>query len=144
MIKFFLITIGFTITLFANFTRNDNTEIVTDHNTKLEWQDDINTSSITFSWESAIDYCETLVIDGGGWRLPNFNELYSITDESTYSPAMDSIFVNVKVGSYRSTPSYWSSTTYAANTNYAWTIYFTYSYDGSSGKTTKNYVRCVR
>ncbi len=64
--------------------------IYQDLNTKLYWtfskpaktnQEIFGTSVISantsFTWEQLIKYCNALDIDGGGWRLPNINELYS-------------------------------------------------------------------
>lgn len=125
--------------LWADFTRNNITEIVTDNITGLEWEDDSNASSIHLSWQGAIDYCEALALDGGGWRLPNFNELYYIADRSKYNPAMDSTFINVNTSSY-----YWSSTSSIDFTNGAWVVTFKYGYDLNLHKNGSLYVRCVR
>ena len=122
--------------LLADFSRDDSTQIVTDNATGLEWQDDTNASSIKLTWQGAIDHCEALTLDGGGWRLPNFNELYYIADRSTYNPAMDSTFENVNTSSY-----YLSSTTHATATHFAWIVYF---YNGDDEFIPKNFNYCVR
>jgi len=134
--KIVIAMIIISISLWADFTRNNSTQIVTDHNTGLEWQDDVN---ITKTWQGAIDYCEALALDGGRWRLPNVNELYYIADRSTYHPAMDSTFKNVNISSY-----YWSSTTYADYTSVAWVVYFNNGSGGDGVKDISYYVRCVR
>jgi len=139
MKKIMILLLIISISLWADFTRNNSTQIVTDNNTGLEWQDDVN---ITKTWQGAIDYCEALALDGGRWRLPNFNELYYLADRSTYNPAMDSTFKNVNTSS-----SYWSSTTYAYGTNLtnlAWVVYFNFGNDSIDNKSNSYYVRCVR
>ena len=132
----FLIMIGLSAMLFADFSRDNNTKIVTDNNTTLQWQDDINVSK---TWTEAIAYCENLTLGSHtDWRLPNENELYSLSDMSKRDPAIESIFKNVEF-SY-----YWSSTTYADFRDRAWCVFFR---DGNQGYRNKNssvYVRCVR
>ncbi len=128
-----LIMIWLSVTIWADYSRSDN--IVTDSVTLLQWQDN---ESIEKSWEEAIEYCEALVLgDNMDWRLPNFNELYSIIDHTKANPAMDPTFLTV-VSDY-----YWSSTTIAGNNNSAWGIYFYDGY-GVGNKSSSGYVRCVR
>ncbi len=52
------------------------------------------------------------------WRLPNINELESLVDCSTYSPALSQghPFTNVREG-------YWSSTTSMFEPDWAWALY---------------------
>ena len=143
MNKILLIIIGLNITLFADFSRSAN-GVVTDSNTNLEWQDNyLNKEIAILDWTEAINYCEILSLEGGGWRLPNISELNSIVD-SVEATSLDQIFQ--KHGDH----GYWSSTSaYYANTDldykYAWTIRFTSNikYE-SSAKYFSNHARCVR
>lgn len=98
-----------------NFTREN--DVVTDTNTKLQWQD--NGEYEKLSWQSAIDYCEDLVLDGkSDWRLPNINELQSIIDRSEYgSRYFYDIFTN------NSSATYWSSTTKKTEDGFGDTVY---------------------
>jgi len=65
-------------------------------------------------WQESIDYCEDMSFAGhDDWRLPNFNELYSIGDRSKSNPAIKDAFVNV------SSSNYWSSTTRVSYTSNA-------------------------
>jgi len=76
-------------------------EIVTDSKTKLMWQDNADASSITRDWQGAINYCEALNFGGYiDWRLPNINELKSITDRTRNNPAINPAFVNVTTNNY--------------------------------------------
>jgi EAL domain-containing protein (putative c-di-GMP-specific phosphodiesterase class I) len=91
-------------------------------------------------WTDAIDYCEALSLGGhDDWRLPNFNELYSIADRSKRNPAIDTtVFENV-VSDY-----YWSSSTVVGSENAAWSVHFDAGDDRLSDKSIRYYVRCVR
>jgi len=133
----------------ADFTRSG--DIVTDNQTHLQWQDEPYTAeeATAYSdstengkvlyWTSAIAYCEGFSYgEQDDWRLPNFNELYSIADRSRFEPAIDSIFVNVVSSGY------WSATTNASNTSYAWIVDFSNGYDVYNDKSYSYYVRCVR
>jgi len=133
----------------ADFTRSG--DIVTDNQTHLQWQDEPYTAeeATAYSndtengkvlyWTSAIAYCEDLSYGGNDdWRLPNFNELYSIADRSRYNLAIDSIFVNVVSSGY------WSATTDASYTSNAWVVVFNNGNDDVRDKSDNRYVRCVR
>jgi len=131
----FLIMIGLSM-LKADFSRNA-TGVITDSVTNLEWQDDVSAQLI--NWQSAIDYCEALTIDGkNDWRLPNKNELLSIVNHSVYNPSISSVFVNIISNRY------WSSTT---NIIFIDSGVYVNFYDGMTNndlKTYDYYVRCVR
>ena len=136
MKRILLIMAGVSVLLWADFTRDNITGIVTDSSTGLQWQDDIN---ITKRWEEAINYCETLTLGTyTDWRLPNQNELRSIVDRSKVNPSIDTAFKNVVIGWY------WSSSTLAARKDEAWNVYFRYGNDSMNNKPTSLHVRCVR
>jgi len=125
----------------ADFSRSSE-GIVTDNTTKLQWQDDYsdNGGSVKGAkWEDAIDYCEALTLGGyDDWRLPNFNELYSITDHSKNYPAIDTTFQAIV------SRTYWSSTTVVGRESEAWGVYFDYGHGYWVRKSDSFYVRCVR
>ena len=137
-----LIMIGFSV-LNADFIKNG--DVVKDSISKLEWQDDV--IGTTMTWVAAINYCESLPLDGGNWRLPNINELKSIVDRTKTNPAIVNAFENIGTGNY------WSSTT-SENIRYdAWIINFFYgsvtyggrgNYKHNYEKDSNEYVRCVR
>jgi hypothetical protein len=121
----------------ADFTRAD--KMVTDSSTALVWQDDAEAKTTEKAWTDAIDYCEALALEGHtDWRLPNFNELYYITDKSKSNPAMDATFQNV-VSSL-----YWSSTTFSGTSSNAWFVAVNVGGQGNYPKGNNLYVRCVR
>ncbi|MCX6051802.1 MAG: DUF1566 domain-containing protein [Campylobacterales bacterium] len=137
MKKILLVMIGLSVGLMADFVRDANTKIVSDSVTGLEWQDDEIGKVKT--WQSAIDRCENLTLDGSGWRLPNINELKSILDKDRVNPAIANAFTQTDITYY-----YWSSTEYNGYEDGAWVVDF---YDGSARsnyKGTTLFVRCVR
>ena len=135
-----LIMIGLSSLMFADFTRLNG--VVTDNKTSLEWQDDYSDNANAIkrtTWENAIDYCEALTLESGGWRLPNIKELQSILDRSKFNPSLDNTVFTKTQNSY-----YWSSTTYVYDSYYAWIVGFNNGYSGNYFKNVSNYVRCVR
>ncbi len=128
----------------SSFTRDDNLSIVTDSANKLIWQDTDEVQQNTKSFQEAITYCNELEINTlVNWRLPNYNELYSIVDTSK-DPAIATNFVNVAANFIQYY--YWSSTSNIhENAPFAWMISLKNSQDYSqySGGGNKNYVRCV-
>lgn len=124
--------------LYANYIRDSEKEIIIDTKTNLIWQDDSNAKIIKKTWNESINYCESLTLGiYDDWRLPNFNELYSLTDIKKNNPAISSTFNNINTY-------YWSSTTYAISIDLAWVINFTNASDSASAKVDLNFVRCVR
>jgi len=128
--------IGLSISLLADFTRDDNTKIVTDNETGLQWQDN---EDVGKSWNNAINYCEALTLGNyDDWRLPNHNELDSIVDDTKYNPSMSPVFQSFV------SDAYWSSTTFASHSSYAWIVYFDYGDKNNDYTIDNNAVRCVR
>lgn len=134
--------LGLSTLVSADFSRDDATGIVTDNSTKLQWQDDAVGTAM--AWDLAIAHCEDMTLGGyTDWRLPNFNELYSIADKSKYNPAIDSTFQSVV------SVEYWSSTSVAGYPEEAWNVHFGYGGSKSNGLTKLSsgdiyHVRCVR
>ena len=121
--------------LYGDFIKSGN--VVTNNHSQLQWQDDSVGSAKT--WREAIDYCESLTLDGlSGWRLPNINELKSIINKATHSPAAVSTFENI--GSNQ----YWSSTSYADKKSNAWIVNFADGKESGGKKTYHKYAICVR
>ena len=124
---------------YADFTKSNG--VVTDSVTTLQWQDDYSDNGgnvkIT-TWTAAINYCEILNLDGGGWRLPNKKELLSIVDYSRHSPSVDTVFSNTVSNHY------WSSTTIIDSVGYAWVVDLGLGNTSYSKKTYTRNVCCVR
>jgi hypothetical protein len=108
--------------------------------TKLVWQLNIpNGPSDKFTWQGAIDYCKTLSIAGGGWRLPTRIELVSLLDPPRENPSIDNTFTNTPAEKF------WSSSPSANGVGKAFTVEFFYGStftDDASTMTAR--VRCVR
>lgn len=138
------------------YTRDDSTNIVTDHITGLLWQDDVDAATITKVWltqanydaenyedtsgdTTAATYCSDLTLGDYVWRLPTIAELKGIVDQSKSGNTIDNAFINV------ASELYWSSTgAIATGNSAAWIVLF--SNGSSSGWPEKNeshYVRCI-
>ncbi len=122
----------------ANYTSANG--VTLDMVTGLEWQQ--QDSNVDYNYNGAVDYCSNLTLDGkSNWRLPTANELLSIVDFGTFSPAIDG-------SAFPSTESkfYWTATDNNEIDDRRW------AFDFNSGeqrsvyeKTTTNYrARCVR
>ncbi len=113
---------------------------VSDTDTGLMWQ---QAEAGNMDWQSALAYCENLVLPVGGyddWRLPDRNEIHSLIDGNRRNPSLDRAFFPGVISS-----AYWSSTSNADIKDGAWTAEF---YDGSIGfghnKMVNYFVRAVR
>lgn len=68
--------------------------VVRDLRTGLEWEREPEVVDV-LDWDldpivqPALDYCGSLDLDGGGWRLPTVKELPTIVDETTVQPVVD-------------------------------------------------------
>jgi len=110
---------------------------VTDANTGLMWQQG---EAGSMNWEDALTYCEALSLAGyTDWRLPNIEELKSITDDSFYMPAIDTKYFPEAQSLF-----YWSSTTDASSASDALYVVFSDGLSLSYFKSGPCYVRCVR
>ena len=122
---------------------------VTDNYTGLVWQQVFSTSAM--AWSAAAGYCSGLSLNGHAWRVPSLNELSTLVNEATVSPAIvKTAFPNVV--SCGSTTWFWSREQLSGNTTYDWGINFCDGYTGENNTTsttawnyfTQGYVRCVR
>ncbi len=110
--------------------RDSTKEIVNDFEHKLQWQDNADVESNYTHWTAAIDYCQNLSLDGYGWRVPNVNELHSLT----LGAGWNSAFI------YGKSSLYWSSTGSGGVT----TVDFAQGYDNGKLQSDKANIRCVR
>lgn len=124
------------------FTDNGDGTI-TDNATNLMWPADWTgpaaNNLVTIAWEAAIDFAKNLNFAGhNDWRMPNINELLTITDNEECEPAMNPLFtVSTELP-------YWSSTTLSEWTLNA-RVY--YPWDGTQlgcTKTLNRYALVVR
>jgi hypothetical protein len=96
---------------------------VHDRLTHLFWRKEADLSGGKATWKEALGAVEELNRsgkEGTGWRLPNVNELESLVDASTHSPALPAghPFRDVR-------EAYWSSTTSMFEPDWAWALYLT-------------------
>ncbi len=97
------------------------------------------TSPASMSYEDAVTYCSEFNLNGNAWRLPSVNELATLVDERTVSPAIDtSTFPDTAPNHY-----YWSQTEWAgSDPDLPWGLNYN---DGYSGHGRDDLlVRCVR
>jgi len=112
-------------------------DIVKDNDTGLIWQD--NSNIVKLNWNDGKDYCKNLNLGGyTNWRLPNIDELMSISDKTRYKPAIKKIFKNNR------NDWYWTSTAFSGDLSSAWIVGFKNGYDASHDIMDKNFVRCVK
>jgi hypothetical protein len=144
-----------------SFTDNGDGTI-TDNNTGLMWEKLSDDGSIhdydegLYTWEEAFsvkiaELNSTSFAGHNDWRLPNLNELETIRNLGTQSPAVNSIFktactfdCTVLTCSCTVDDAYWTSTTYVLDEISAWTVYFDDGDTYASGKDIENFVRAVR
>lgn len=134
---FIIITLLITTEMFADFSRDNEKEIVTDNKTALMWQDDSTTKTKQMNFADAKNSCEALKLGGyDDWRVPSIEELQTIIDYSQ-NPALQKEFVN-------SSSIYLSSTATIKNNNEV-IIWFINNKGNIDNDTLRNgYVRCVR
>ena len=128
------------------FTAQANTNCILDNLTGLIWAQNANQFG-TVDWGTAVTNCNNL--DYGGqtdWRLPNWQELRSLIDASTYDPPLPTGYLSVFSGIQTGVGSlgYWASTTYAGGMNNAWTVDMHYGCVGTSTKVIARYVWPIR
>jgi hypothetical protein len=113
------------------------TDTVKDELTGLTWERWNNPQQIP--WASAEAYCQGLLLDGGGWRLPRKKELESLQDHRTWGQA-----INPDAFSVAPWWLFWTSTPYALSTGQKWEVGFIKGAIQSSSETESQLVRCVR
>lgn len=119
-------------------------ETVTDLSTGLVWQ---RGSQADRTYNQAVSYCNQLPISGGGWRLPNVKELFSLRDDRLQTLMIDT------TAFLQSSPGYhWTSTSNLIDGSEAWVVQFLSGSGFNSplgfvvpnDKSFARYVRCVR
>lgn len=99
----------------------EGAEGVLDRLTGLTWQRSARLGNADLSWQQALtavtEYAEET---GLPWRMPTVNELESLVDAASHSPAL---IANHPFGEVQS--AYWSSTTSGFETDWAYVLYMT-------------------
>ena len=111
-----------------------------DKDTGLMWQDNEEVKNNERNWENAISYCNNLALDGySDWRLPNIDELLTITDDKKFNPAIKAGLKNVRTDDY-----YWTSSLGYHNSTYICVVNFWLGRVSTNDKDGSDLVRCVR
>ncbi len=80
---------------------------VTDRVIGLMWQQIPDSRGL--SWQSANDYCDSLVLGGySDWRIPTLKELFSISNFSQGWPYLDTRYFNLAGSSVSKDEQYWA------------------------------------
>jgi len=88
---------------------------VTDNVTGLIWQQ--SPVNIGFSWQEAVDYCESLELAGyDDWRMPTTKELFSISDFSQGWPYLDTFYFDIAGTIVSKDEQYWANNYYIGTT----------------------------
>ena len=103
----------------------------------LVWQEE--TAPGKYDWSGAADYCASLPLLGGGWRLPKIAELYSLVALGDGSPAIDADAFADTLGE-----AYWSSSLAGTSAQTAWSVNFSDGASLSAATDQLHRVRCVR
>jgi hypothetical protein len=92
----------------------------------------------TYTWYAALALSSTFA-GNSDWRLPTTEELSSLADYTTFSPA-------INTGVFPNTPSslFWSGSPDAYHSGYAWGVYFNYGHVNYGGRNDDGSVRLVR
>jgi hypothetical protein len=93
-------------------------------------------SASTYTWDAARALSSTFA-GNSDWRLPTAEELLSLADYTTYSPAINATLFPLTPWAY-----FWSASSYALNPTDAW--YVDFNYGGTYAYSLKNHVRLVR
>jgi hypothetical protein len=100
----------------------------------LVWQK--NVEDVDRDWHAAYDYCESLSLSGGEYRLPSIAELQTLVEGNTPPTINTSVFPNTPVEAY------WSSS--AGEFFGAWEVAFSSGASQDGALTNSERVRCVR
>ncbi len=119
-------------------------KVVRDLLTGLYWTKDADLASGLVNWEEAFEVVKSLNQKNWGgfadWRLPNINELESLVDCESHSPALPLGHPFERVREF-----YWSSTTSFYEPTWAWALYLTKGATGVGLKKGRHfYVWAVR
>jgi hypothetical protein len=124
------------------YSRSD-VGVVSDHITRLEWEDN---SSVSRSWSEAGSYCSSLALDGGGWRLPTYNEMESLLEYELGRSVLVSLFNGLFQS--KGNGDFWTATQSndpnSPSTTHAWIIDFFEGDDAINTKSSSRSVKCVR
>jgi len=124
--------------------KDEKKKIYIDFSRGLMWQD---TSKVDRkNWFQALRYCDQTYAGYDDWRLPTYNELLTIKNDSN-NPAVVKGIKNVFYKSTYPSDAYWSSSNYISNSENIKKVVVFYKNGKNFGgeiHSDRNYVRCVR
>ncbi len=130
------------------FSRDDVKELVTTSHNHLMWQDNSDVLHSTYTWNAAIDYCESLSLGSyTDWRLPTQKELLSLVNYAQIDDGRVSGIATVFENKGEEGDYFYSSTPYIltdAYHNYKGAVDTFAGVIRSNTGSTTNRVRCVR
>ena len=86
---------------------NESNNIIKDTKTNLLWQDNQEAKTQIMDYDTAVNYCKNLEIDGKkGWKVPGFGELFSIVNPKSYNPTLSKEFKNYVSDNYWTSKSF--------------------------------------
>lgn len=146
MKSFFILIFVFCFYLTANADITISAEfpgVAIDNSTKLEWQ--LAPKDTDDTWGNALKYCNQLILAGGDWRLPNINELETLTRYNKSFSAIDDVFQQAMEG-LGIKRSFWTSTTLSRDNENIGILIFTgrFGVASFSDKSKLLSIRCVR
>lgn len=102
----------------TSFSFTDNGDgTVTDNNTGLTWQQ--TPTSMSFSWQGAMDYCDNLELAGQtDWRAPTLKELFAISDFAQGWPYLDTDYFDLVGQVVSKDEQYWADNFYFVGTTH--------------------------
>jgi hypothetical protein len=122
----------------SSFSRNDESNVITDNITTLKWEDTEHSQSTKLNYEDASAYCENLTLNNiTNWRVPTFKELWYLHDFDLENPALNSIFNNFQNSWY------WSSTPDVAEESKQWSISIDTGFSYTNYNSNLYNIRCV-
>lgn len=117
-----------------------SSNVFTDSETGLMWQDNSDAKHIKKDWDAAMVFCSKLHLVGhDDWRLPNIKELIQIVSTDPRDGGIKKGFKNVGASGY-----YWSCDAHDDSDEFAWMMNFKRGYEYSNYKTYERHIRCVR
>ena len=121
------------------FKRDSTKEVVLDSSSYLMWQDNLSVKTLKRGLKDAKEYCYKLKLSNyTDWRLPSIEELKSIADITTKSPAINKAFKNVKSDFYI------SASPRLSDIDTIMYMDFKNGHKYEASRRGKGYVRCVR
>ena len=123
----------------ANADYSVTTATVHDDRTKLDWERVAPVATST--WGDADARCQSLALEGPGWRLPTRIELLSLVDYGATAPSLNAVVFAVEAES----GTFWSATPDARSPpGVAWTVAFGAGESVAVARVAPARSRCVR